>query len=158
MQSRNGSWGTQMHNNIFINDQANSIEIYDTSIYRLDASFNVANVVSYHSSAGDDQVKEMPASLKSLATQLPEGPNTVTGITQERASREFVRYGNEPWVIIEGKWWRLNPNRPDFRPRAESKLFANWGDAKELPVHDLLGIKRDSVSIGALAPMANGAK
>jgi hypothetical protein len=158
MQARNGSWGTQMHNNIFINDQASSIEIYDTSIYRLDSSFNVANVVSYHSSAGDDHVKEMPASLKSLATQLPEGPNTVTGITQERASREFVRYGNEPWVIIEGKWWRLNPNRPNFRPRPDSKLFANWGDSKELPVHDLLGIKRDSVSIGAFAPIANGAK
>ena len=62
MQARNGSWGTQMHNNIFINDQASSIEIYDTSIYRLDSSFNVANVVSYHSSAGDDHVKEMPAS------------------------------------------------------------------------------------------------
>ncbi len=113
MQARNGSWGTKMRNNIFINDQANSIEIYDTSIYRLDASFNVADVVSYHTSAGDDHVKEMPSSLKSLAIQLPEGPNTISGITQERAAKEFVRYGNEPWVVIEGKWWRRQLGSPE---------------------------------------------
>jgi len=158
MQARNGSWGTKMRNNIFINDQANSIEIYDTSIYRLDASFNVANVVSYHTSAGDDHVKEMPSSLKSLAIQLPEGPNTISGITQERAAKEFVRYGNEPWVIIEGKWWRLNPDRPDFRPRADSKLFANWGDANESPARDLAGNERSGTSIGAFAPATGDAK
>jgi hypothetical protein len=158
MQARNGSWGTKMRNNIFINDQASSIEIYDTSIYRLDSSFNVANVVTYHSSAGDDAVKEMPSSLKSLATQLPEGPHTISGITQEKAAPEFVRYGNEPWVIIEGKWWRLNPNRPDFRPRADSKLFANWGDANSLPEHDLAGNKRAGASLGALAPAASASQ
>lgn len=158
MQARNGSWGTKMRNNIFINDQANSIEIYDTSIYRLDASFNVADVVSYHTSAGDDHVKEMPSSLKSLAIQLPEGPNTISGITQERAAKEFVRYGNEPWVVIEGKWWRLNPDRPDFRPRADSKLFANWGDANEGPARDLAGNERSGTSIGAFAPATGDAK
>jgi hypothetical protein len=158
MQARNGSWGTKMRNNIFINDQANSIEIYDTSSYRLDASFNVANVVSYHTSAGDDHVREMPSSLKSLAIQLPEGPNTISGITQERAAKEFVRYGNEPWVIIEGKWWRLNPDRPDFRPRADSKLFANWGDANEGPARDLAGNERSGTSIGAFAPATGDAK
>ena len=152
MQARNGSWGTKMRNNIFINDQANSIEIYDTSVYRLDSSFNVANAVTYHSSAGDDAVKDMPPSLKALATQLPEGPNTISAITQKKAAPEFVRYSNEPWVIIEGKWWRLNPNRPDFRPRPDSKLFAAWGDAKNMPERDLAGHKRTGASIGALTP------
>lgn len=158
MQARNGSWGTKMRNNIFINDQANSIEIYDTSIYRLDSSFDVANVVSYHSSAGGDAVKEMPASLKALAIRLPEGPDTITGITQERAAPEFMRYGKEPWVIIEGKWWHLNPDRPDFRPRADSKLFSHWGDATEMPEHDLSGTKRNGASIGALAPAPGNAQ
>jgi len=155
MQARNGSWGTKMRNNIFINDQAYSIEIFNTSIYRLDAAFNVANVVSYVNNAGDDNVNEMASSLKSLAIQLPEGPNTKTGITQAKAAQEFVRYGNEPWVIIEGKWWRLNPNRPDFRPSADSKLFANWGDAANIPERDLAGNKRNGASIGALAPAGN---
>jgi hypothetical protein len=155
MQARNGSWGTKMRNNIFINDQAYSIEIFNTSIYRLDSSFNVANVVSYVNNAGDDNVKDMSSSLKSLATQIPEGPNTKAGITQAQAAQEFVRYGNEPWVIIEGKWWRLNPDRPDFRPRADSKLFANWGDANDIPERDLAGIRRSEASIGALAPAGN---
>lgn len=152
MQARNGSWGTKMRNNILINDQSSSIEIYDTSIYRLDAVFNVANTVAYDSTAGGDEVQPMPVSLKSLAVHLPEGPDTITGITLERAAKEFVRYGSEPWVIIEGKWWRLNPNRPDFHPRAHSKLFANWGDAKDLAPKDLEGQVRNRPSLGALAP------
>lgn len=155
MQSRNGSWGTKMRNNIFINDQPNSIEIYNTSIYRLDSAFNVVNTIAYRSSTGGDNFKDMPGNLKLLAIQLPEGPNTITGITCEKAAKEFVRYGKEPWVIIEGKWWRLNPNRPDFHPRADSKLFANWGDSKELPDKDLEGGKRTHASIGAFAPVAS---
>jgi hypothetical protein len=39
----------------------------------------------------------------SLAARLPYGQDTITGISQERAAKGFVRYGNEPWVIIEGK-------------------------------------------------------
>jgi hypothetical protein len=143
MQARNGSWGTKMRNNIFINDQPSSIEVFNTSIYRLDSSFNVVNTISYSG---------MPDALKALAINLPEGQHTISGITQERAAKEFVRYGNEPWVKIEGKWWRLNPARPDFRPRADSKLFTNWGDPKELPARDLSGHQRNVLSIGAYTP------
>jgi hypothetical protein len=95
----------------------------------------------------------VPEALKSLAARLPEGPQTIAGVTQERAAKEFVRYSNEPWVVLDGKWWRLNPNRPDFRPRADSKLFADWGDSAELPKKDLSGRERKSASIGALAPV-----
>ena len=140
MQSRNGSWGTLMRNNIFINDQPSSIEIFNTSIFRLDARFNVVNTVSY---------TEMPEALKVLAIALPEGPSMRSGYTRERIAGEFVRYGEEPWVIIEGNWWRLNPNRPDFHPRADSKLLAHRGDAGELPPRDVMGTLRHGPSIGA---------
>lgn len=146
MQCRNGSWGTKMRNNIFINDQPSSIEIFNTSIYGLDSSFNVINTLSYTS---------MNASLKSLARVLPEGAPTTTEITQERASRDFVHYDNEPWIILAGNWWQLNPNRPDFRPRADSQLLANWGDSRELPPRDLEGRRRLSPSIGAFEPLAS---
>lgn len=144
MQCRNGSWGTKMGNNIFINDQPSSVEVFNTSIYRLDSDFGVINTLSYPG---------VPEALKSLAARLPEGPQTIAGVTQERAAKEFVRYSNEPWVVLDGKWWRLNPNRPDFRPRADSKLFADWGDSAELPKKDLSGRERKSASIGALAPV-----
>ena len=141
MQSRNGSWGTVMRNNIFVNDQPFSIEIFNTSIFRLDARFNVINTLSY---------TEMPEALKALAIALPEGPSMRNGITRSKIAGEFVRYGEEPWVIIEGNWWRLNPNRPDFRPRADSKLLAHRGDAGEMPPRDLAGNVRRGRSIGAL--------
>jgi hypothetical protein len=143
MQSRNGSWGTVMRNNIFINDQPSSIEIFNTSILGLDARFNVINTLSYTG---------MPEELKRLAVALPEGPDSSIGVTREKAASEFVRYGDEPWVLIEGNWWRLNPNRPDFRPKADSKLLANRGDTGQLPPHDLLGKKNRRAFIGALSP------
>lgn len=145
MQCRNGSWGTRMRNNIFINDQPSSVEVFNTSIYRLDSDFDVINTLSYSG---------VSEALKSLATRLPEGPQTIAGVTQERAAKEFVRYSNEPWVVLDGKWWRLNPNRPDFRPRADSKLFADWGDSAEIPKKDLSGRERKGASIGALAPVS----
>jgi hypothetical protein len=144
MQSRNGSWGTVMRNNVFINDEPFSIEIFNTSIFRLDARFNVINTLTY---------MEMPEALKSLAIALPEGPSMRSGITREKIAGEFVRYGEEPWVILEGNWWRLNPKRPDFHPRADSKLLAHRGDARELPARDLAGNLRRGVSIGALDPV-----
>ena len=149
MQSRNGSWGTVMRNNIFINDQPSSIEIFNTSILGLDARFNVINTLSYNG---------MPAELKRLAVALPEGPESRSGVTRENAAGEFVRYGEEPWVIIEGNWWRLNPNRPDFRPKPSSKLLATRGDASELPSHDLLGKRNRRAFIGALSPAAESSE
>jgi hypothetical protein len=149
MQARNGSWGTIVRNNIFINDPSSSIEIFNTSIYRLDSAFNVLNTVAYHSSAGGENVNDMNDALKQLAIQLPDGPNSMTGITRQRAAAEFVRYSNEPWVIVDSKWWKLNPNRPDFHPRAHSRLLADWGDATQLPTYDLAGQKRTVISIGA---------
>ena len=143
MQCRNGSWGTIMRNNIFINDQASSIEIFNTSIWRLDARFNVINVLSYTG---------MPDNLKRLAVALPEGNDMTSGVDQAHIANEFVRYGDEPWVIIEGTWWRLNPNRPDFRPKANSQMLSRRGNQSALPPHDLLGKKTRQVFIGALSP------
>ena len=54
---------------------------------------------------------------------------------------------------MEGKW-RLNQNRPDFRPRADAKLLADWGDSIEFPEKDLAGQQRKGACLGALAPAA----
>jgi hypothetical protein len=97
----------------------------------------------------------MPVSLTSLAIHLPEGPDTITGITLEHAASEFVRYGSEPGVIIEGRWWRLDPKRPHFHQRAHSKRFVNWGDAKDLAPKGLEGQIPNRPSPGALAPVGS---
>lgn len=67
----------------------------------------------------------------------------------------IARPGLRPWVILEGKGWRLNPGRPDFHLHALSKLFANWGDPKNFAPKDLEGRTRNGPSMGAPAPAAS---
>jgi predicted glycoside hydrolase/deacetylase ChbG (UPF0249 family) len=145
LQARNGSWGGKYRNNIAINDVASSIEIFNTSLLRLDSGYNVANAVVYPST---------PEPLKRLALALDESNHSTLTITREQAAAEMVRYGEQPWVLIEGHWWRPNPERPDFRPRAGSRLFAGSGDPGDVPPRDLLGHPRVAADIGALAAAA----
>lgn len=139
LQSVDGSWGTRKYNNIVINDLPFSIQIDKSSVYRQKASYNVTNTVSVPKAEAD-------------TGSLSDDAATVMHVTQVQADAQFVHGSEEPWIIIEGKWWRLNPNRPDFHPRRDSVLFANRGDVKQLPQRDLSGKKRSVPSIGAYAP------
>jgi hypothetical protein len=116
--------------------------VFNTSLFRLDSGYNVAGTVTYPGS---------PEPLARLAVALDETNHSTLGITREGVSTEFVRYGEEPWVLIEGHWWRLNPDRPDFRPRAGSRLLAGTGDRSDVPPRDLVGRRRSAADIGALA-------
>jgi hypothetical protein len=142
LQFRNGSWGGRARNNIVINDGGASIEVFNTSLYRLDSGWNVAGTVQYPDGA---------EALKSLAVGLDEPSRSKLGLTRAAIAGEFVRYGEEPWVVIEGGWWKLNPARPDFHPRAGSKLLAGQGDPSARPERDLDGARRSANDIGALA-------
>jgi hypothetical protein len=142
LQFRNGSWGGRARNNILVNDQGASIEVFNTSVYRLDSGYNVTNAVSY---------RGMPDGMKTLAVRLDEANHSTTGVTTERLAAEFVAPSGEPWVILDGRWWRLNPDRPDFRPKARSPLLAGTGDPRELATRDLEGRVRQRADIGALA-------
>ena len=62
---------------------------------------------------------------------------------------EFVRSSEKPWIVEEGNWWELNPERPDFHPRADSQLLAGRGDASEVPPTDNEGTRRARADIGA---------
>ena len=70
---------------------------------------------------------------------------------------EFMipRPGRRPWVILEGKGGRLNPDRPDFHPQAQSKRFADRGGPKHFAPKDLEGRTRKGPSMGILAPAAS---
>jgi hypothetical protein len=142
LQFRNGSWGGRARNNVVVNDAGASIEVFNTSIYRLDSGFNVAGAVSY---------TDMPEGLKTLAVARDESNHSTLGVRRATIAKEVVRDGDEPWVLVEGDWWRLNPDRPDFRPRAGSALLAARGDSRDLPRHDLLGRPRRAADIGAFA-------
>lgn len=154
MQCRNGSWGNRIWSNIFINDEAPSIQIYNTSIYKYDGSFNVVNTIDFVEAvdAHSDDTRPMQEGLKSLATRLDDRGGTALGITRERVAAEFERYNEEPWVVLEDTWWSLNPERPDFRPRVNSSLLQDHSDPEEVPAADLLGRPREEAWIGAFGP------
>ncbi len=140
MQCVDGSWGTKLYNNIFINDVPFSIQIDRSSTYQHWETQNVANTVS----------------IPKFAREFVDESGTNLNVTQTRAAAEFVRSSDEPWIIIEGKWWRLNPNRPDFRPLAKSSMLNRRGDTPQMPQADLLGTKRTTPSIGAFAAELSG--
>ena len=141
----NGSWGTRAYNNVLVNDELPSIELHNTSIWRFDGAHNVLDRVNYEGPA---------AALKSLAISLPDGPRSTIGVTRQALAGSFIRGAEEPWVILEGNWWKLNPKRPDFHPKATATLLAGRGDARQLPRTDLDGKPRSHADIGAYAAAA----
>lgn len=161
----NGSWGNLVRNNILINDQRNSLEVSNTSIYKLDSGFNVLNTTQYVGVSAHSRPwviepgskvanspytgSDMPPSLKRLALNLDEANHSAAGLTREEISGQFIRYSEEPWVIIEGETWRLNPARPDFSPKPGSPLLAGTADRKQLPARNVAGELRRNANIGA---------
>ncbi len=99
-------------------------------VYRLDSGFNVAGRVAYVA-GGEEGRGPMADALKTLAVALDETNHSAIGLTRADLASEFVRYGEEPWVIVEGHWWRLNPDRPDLRPRAGSRRLTGRGASVE---------------------------
>ena len=137
-----GSWGTRIRNNIFMNDANPAIELHPTGIWRFDARRNVLNTIVYDGRA---------AGLRSLAISLPDEPGSVIAVARARVSGEVVQSSEEPWVILEKGWWKLNPKRPDFHPQRTSTLLAGRGDLKDMPLNDLDGKKRTTADIGCYA-------
>jgi len=141
----NGSWGTRAYNNVLINDDFPSIELVATSIWRFEGAYNVLDRVNY---------EEHAAALKSLATILPDGPDSFVGISRRSLAPSFVSASDEPWAVFEGAWWKLNPKRPDFHPRPASPVLAGKGDARNMPREDIEGKRRVKADIGAYAAAA----
>ena len=141
----NGSWGTRAFNNVLINDDFDAVELLNTSIWRFESGRNVISKVHYEGSA---------ARLKDLAISLPDGAHSVSGITLAALAGSFTAAGDEPWVLLDAKWWRLNPKRPDYRPRTTAVLLAGRGDDHNLPRLDLDGRRRAKADVGAYATAA----
>jgi hypothetical protein len=136
----NGSWGTRAYNNVFLNDEVPSIELSPTAIWRFEASNNVLDRVTYEGAA---------ERLKSLALALPDGSHSVTGISRRILAPSFIRPSDQPWVLLDGSWWYLNSQRPDYHPRASGVLLAGKAQARNSPKTDLDGRPRSSADIGA---------
>ena len=142
LQAVYGSFGSQVVNNVLINDAAQSIEVSPTGVYRLAIGPNVTNSLEWTRNAD---------SLLALATSLPDPSRVSFGVTRALFAGEVHRYDETPWLIADGHAFRLNPDRPDFHPRNSSFLLAGRGDMRDQPARDLEGAARRTADIGAYA-------
>lgn len=142
LQARNGSWGMVAYNNIAINDAGPSLEIFDTSYYRLEAGHNVVRTVDHAGKA---------SRLRSLAVRLPAA-DTRQGFTVARIARELVAPSDQPWAVLSGDWWTPHPQRPDFRPKSSSRALVRGARRDQMPPRDLLGQPRTTAAPGAFTP------
>ncbi|MFO0591609.1 MAG: right-handed parallel beta-helix repeat-containing protein [Polyangiaceae bacterium] len=148
----NGSYGTRLRNNVLVNDVPVSMDVDRTSIFGLDSACSVANEVRYRSAPFNlPSLSAFPEALFGAAISRFEEPRSTFGVTQDKIRPEFVAAGSEPWILLDGAWWKPNPARPDFRPKRGSKLLADKGDPSDMPPRDLLGRPRTSADIGAFA-------
>ncbi len=151
----NGAWGNRLRNNILINNRGASIEVTAQSLRDLDSGYNVANATAYRAFAKDSpgsawsDPPELSADFAALAKHRDEENHSKLGVTLDAIATHFVRPSNEPWILIEGNWWKLNPNRPDFHPRAGSTMLCRCGDPSELAPLDLQHEHRTTADIGA---------
>lgn len=153
----NGSYGARLRNNLLLNDEPSSMDVDCTSLFGLDAAFSVANGVKYRSAPFNTiGFDPFPEALYGVARSRFEEPRSTFGVTQEKIRPEFVAPSNEPWIVVDGAWWKPNPARPDFRPKPGSTLLANRADPTDMPLVDLLGRPRKTADIGALAQAPEG--
>lgn len=135
-----GSWGNRLRNNVIVNGTGISLEVSNSSIYRLDSGYNVLGKIVY---------EDVPDELKAVATALDESSESAVDVGLEAVAGQLADFSFEPWVVIEGNWWRLNPARGDFHPKKDAALLAGRGDASELPAADFTGATRENADIGA---------
>jgi hypothetical protein len=120
-----------------------SIEIDNTSIYRLDSSYGVINTRGPHQHSGrTEEPGRHPA--RRLEDHLRNYPGTGSKSARPFECRAMGHYRRQ---VVEAQ-----SNRPDFRQKHDSKLFTRWGYAVELPREDLSGRPRFTPSIGAFVP------
>ncbi len=150
----NGSYGCTLRNNVIINQTGLSIEFTADSIWQTDSGYNIArgaalNRYSMYSTVPySPNPPPMPEEIAALAKNLDRNNHSILGVDLPAFAQEVVRYNLNPWLMLEGHYWRLNPERPDFRPCAGSKLLVSSGDPTQLPLTDLEGRKRISADIG----------
>ncbi|UCH26467.1 MAG: right-handed parallel beta-helix repeat-containing protein [Trueperaceae bacterium] len=135
----NDARSMRVFNNIVVRDRFDAYEIANRSGEDLLSGANYLFARSVDNSPGaSDEI------------------DSITGFGIAEALDQFVTAGFSPWVLEDGSWPELNPNRPDYRPRAESVLVGR-AEATYLPTFDLDTRLRSDRVIGALGAAEIGA-
>lgn len=138
----NGSYGNTIVNNVFIKNSGIAVQVSADSMFETDSAHNVTGK------------RSVPMGLANLSIRMDQPSYSATNVSYLEILGEFEQFSLNPWINFENGWWTLNPNRPDFRPRASSGLLVGKGDYNLMPAWDMEGNLRTAADIGALIPMA----
>ncbi len=120
-----------LRNNVIIRDRFDALE--------LSIGSSATGNNNYYSLLAVDETSQ------NLAENLG-----ITDFSVAEGLAQFVNPNFENWVLEDGAYPTLNPNRPDFRPLANS-ILATGGDTSVGLVYDAMGMLRSGTEIGALA-------
>jgi hypothetical protein len=112
----------RVKNNIIVRDRFDAYEIAGRSGEGLVSGNNYYSALSIEDSSG----------WQHIDTDADSG--SVTGFSVEEALANFVAPGFESWVLEDGAWPTLNPNRPDYYLVADSPLLTMGEDSTAIGV------------------------
>ncbi|MGF1506937.1 MAG: right-handed parallel beta-helix repeat-containing protein [Anaerolineae bacterium] len=127
-----------VRNNIIVRPRSDAYEISDRSGQDLFSGHNAYYALSVVNSSGWIEIDTDP------------GSGSITGFSIPQILSEFVDPNFNPWIVVDGSWWVLNPNRPDFTPAAGSMLLTA-GDPDYVPEADVSGDGFNGTEMGAYA-------
>ncbi|MBN1564565.1 MAG: right-handed parallel beta-helix repeat-containing protein [Anaerolineae bacterium] len=129
-----------VYHNIIVRDRFDAYEITGRS---------GAGLTSFGNAYSAQWIEDSP-DIAQIDTDPDAG--SITGFSVSEALDQFVAPGFAPWVLLDGAWPGLNPDRPDYHLRPAS-AWATLAQNQALQ-YDLLGDPRGGAAIGALNPAA----
>ncbi len=133
---------------LILNNDARNMVVFNNIIIReRDDAYELAN----HSGEGLQSGHNYYfARYDEESTEASPETNSITGFSVAEGLAQFIKPNFEAWILEEGGWPVLNPNRPDYHPAANSILLTA-GNPAYTSALDLLGQLRVGTEIGAYA-------
>lgn len=125
-----------VYNNIIVRNRADAYEIGARSGQGLRSGANYYFALSIFDSPGV------------IAIDTDANSGSVTGFSVSEALANFTTPNANDWVLLNGQWPQLSPNRPDFRP-LEDSILAQMANVSYMPATDFTGSLRSGSTIGA---------
>lgn len=126
-----------IYNNIIVRDRFDAYEVIDRSGTNLQSGHNYYFALNLENSDG----------MVRIDTDADSG--SVTDFSIDEALANFVNPNFEPWIMADGDWYVLHPDRPDYH-LADASVLVNASHLDYIPRLDVFGQMRTSSAIGAL--------
>ncbi|MBZ0316743.1 MAG: right-handed parallel beta-helix repeat-containing protein [Anaerolineae bacterium] len=133
---------------LILNNDARNMLVFNNVIIReRDDAYELANHAGEGLQSGNNYYS---ARYDEESPEASPESNSITGFTVAEGLAQFSNPNFEAWIVEDGTWPALNPNRPDYHPVAGSVLVTG-GNPDHSSVLDLTGQPLVGTEIGAFA-------